>query len=895
MTTTRTRIILSLVLAGVMFIVGLFLALPNAPLGDGLVRGSYDSLHQISGEQAGALSNSPVVIVYLDLNSFGLLQQDPAQPWSRELHAKLLGKLTQAGAKAVVFDIVFSAPGKNAAADDDFTAALQSNKRTILAGESSGKNSTETQADREWVRASTISPPYERFVNVAAGWGVASHIMDDDYVVRRYVAGGFSSEQHASLTWATAKMLALPLTKSDDAMTRANGINLRYYGPPLAIPHVSYADALSTDSVLQNFFRDKIVFIGARPLTEFFRGRQDEFRSPFHSWANRELFHPGVEVHATELLNLLRGDGLNRSSVATESTWLFLAAVIFGGGLIWLRPMLAAVVALVGITITLVIACWGFDRGVWFPWQIIAAVQIPLALGGSVLFRTMEWYRARRRYESRIREQAALIDKAHDAILVADLRGKIVYANPSAEKLYGWASGELRRDGASEELFSADVDSAKTARAKSIEVGEWNGELKLQTKSGRIVIVASRWTLIRDAAGKPKSLLQLSSDITDQKQLEQQFLRTQRMNTIGTLAGGMAHDLNNALAPILMGTQLLRRRSTDDEVRSLLTLMETNTQRGADMVRQILLFARGRGGEFEPLRLGALIKELEKMVRETFARNIALETFIPADLWTVRGNSTQIHQVLMNLCVNARDAMPAGGKLTIAGDNVQVTAEEAAQLSDVTPGKFVCLMVSDTGTGMSPEVRAKIFEPFFTTKSESKGTGIGLATVQRIVKAHGGFLRVESQLGEGASFEFYVPCAFEVESVQKVAILDAPRGNNELLLLADDEQAIRDLMAMELRSSGYRVVTAANGAEAVSLFRQHADDVRLFITDSSMPVMDGLQAVKELRAERKELPVIFTSGQAEDFSETDVMVLNKPFAVDELLVAISAKLRDKRV
>ena len=892
MATTRMRIILSLVLAVVLIFVGLFLALPNAPLGDGLVDGSYDSLHQIRGERTDSLSNTPVVIVYLDLNSFGLLQQDPTQPWSRDLHATLLNKLTRAGAKAVVFDIVFSAPGKIAADDDAFALAIQTNKRTILAGESSGKNSTETDAAKEWVRASTILPPYERFANVAAGWGVASHIIDDDYVVRRYVAGGFGSEQQASLSWATAKLIELPVTRDADAMTRANGINLRYYGPPLTIPHVSYADALSTNGIAENFFRDKIVFIGARPLTEFFRGRQDEFRSPFHSWSNRELFHPGVEVHATELLNLIRGDGLNRTTVAAESAWFFLAAVVFGGGLIWLRPLVATFSAFVGIAITLVIAVWAFDRGIWFPWQIIAAVQIPIALGGSVLFRSIEWYRARRRYESRIREQAALIDKAHDAILVADLNGKIIYANPSAEKLYGWAVAELNHDGASAELFSADVDSAKLARAKAIEVGEWNGELKMQTKSGHVVIVASRWTLIRDEASQPKALLQLSSDITDQKQLEQQFLRTQRMNTIGTLAGGMAHDLNNALAPILMGAQLLRRKSTDDEARNLLSLMETNTQRGADMVRQILLFARGRGSEFEPLGLGALIKELEKMVRETFPRNIALETFIPADLWTVRGNSTQIHQVLLNLCVNARDAMPTGGKLTIAADNVQVTAEEAAPLSDVAPGRFVCLMVSDTGTGMTPEVRAKIFEPFFTTKGESKGTGIGLATVQRIVKAHGGFVRVESQLGEGSSFEAYFPCAVEIVRTNKVAITDAPRGNGELLLLADDEQAIRDLMAAELRSAGYRVITAANGAEAVTLFRQHAD-VRLLITDCIMPVMDGQQAMKALRAERKDLPVIFTSDQADDTTDKTVTVLNKPFAMDELLVVISEKLRDE--
>ena len=398
--------------------------------------------------------------------------------------------------------------------------------------------------------------------------------------------------------------------------------------------------------------------------------------------------------------------------------------------------------------------------------------------------------------------------------------------------------------------------------------------------------VASRWTLIRDEAAQPKALLLMSSDITEKKLLEQQFLRTQRMNTIGTLAGGMAHDLNNALAPILMGVQLLRRKANDEEARNLLGLMETSTHRGADMVRQVLLFARGRGGEFERLELVPIVKDLEKMVRETFPKNIVVETFLPNDLWPVRGNLTQLHQVLLNLCVNARDAMPDGGKLSFVADNVELEAAEAAAIPEGQPGKFVSLLVSDTGTGMLPEVRAKIFEPFFTTKGDDKGTGIGLATVMRIVKSHGGFLRVESQPGEGTSFEVFIPCVLEAEAVSEVIVTVAPRGNGELLLLADDEQAIRDLMAAELTSFGYRVLTAGNGAEAVALFREHAKEVRLLVTDNSMAVMDGRQAVNELRAAKKDLPVIFTSGQAEDYSTPDVTVLCKPFALEELLIAI---------
>lgn len=870
-----------------------FVAVLGVALKERFTGNSYDSLQSLSASALNNFDDPRVVVVYLDLNSFGLLRQDPILPWSRALHAQLLRKLTSAGAKAVVFDIVFGSAGLDAAADEEFASAIRANGRTLLAGESSGKISHVTDAGKEWVRASTISPPYDRFATAAAGWGIASHIVDDDYVVRQYVAGGFGPDEQGSLTWAVATFLKLPVTQRPDAMRNANGQYLRYYGPPLTIPHVSYAEALATDGTPQDFFRDKIVFIGARPLTALFRGRQDEFRSPFHSWANRELFMPGVEVHATEMLNLLRSEGLQRTSPLVETSCLLLAAVLFGGGLIWLRPVPAAFTALVGMALVLGVSMAVFARGVWFPWLIVAGVQIPAALGGSVLFQSIEWYRARRRYEARIREQAALIDKAHDAILVQALDGKILYANPSAERLYGWSLGELQRNGTLEELLLPDHENVSKARAMTLDVGEWNGELRQQTKTGRIVIVASRWTLIRTVDGKPKELLLINSDVTEQKDLEQQFLRTQRMNTIGTLAGGMAHDLNNALAPILMGTQLLRRRATDNETRELLSLMETNTHRGADMVRQVLLFARGRGGEFETLEPGALVRELEKMVRETFPNSIGVGTFLPKDLWLVRGNPTQLHQVLLNLCVNARDAMPGGGKLSFVADNVELSTSEAAEIPDGTAGKFVSLAVSDTGSGMSPEVQAKIFEPFFSTKGEGLGTGIGLATVMRIVKAHGGFLRVESDLNQGTTFEVFLPQA-NIAAPTSVArpIQELPRGNGEMILVADDEQAIRELMKSELLTFGYRVKTAANGAEAVAMFRLHQAEVRLLITDNAMPVMDGRQAIADIRAMQPGLPVIYTSGGSAEQLE-GVTELVKPFPLEELLVAIQRSLGAK--
>jgi nitrogen-specific signal transduction histidine kinase len=386
----------------------------------------------------------------------------------------------------------------------------------------------------------------------------------------------------------------------------------------------------------------------------------------------------------------------------------------------------------------------------------------------------------------------------------------------------------------------------------------------------------------------------ISSDITERKQLEAQFLRTQRMNTIGTLAGGMAHDLNNALAPILMGVQLLRRKSSDEEAKNLLELMETSTHRSADMVRQVLLFARGRGGDFERLEFGPIIKELEKMVRETFPKDIVVDSFLPGDLWAVRGNPTQLHQVLLNLCVNARDAMPSGGKLSLIADNIELGADEAAEIANGRAGEFVSLLVSDTGTGMPPEVRAKIFEPFFTTKGEGRGTGIGLSTVLRIVKTHEGFLRVESEPGEGTTFEVFLPRATESESKGEKLAIEPLRGNGETILVADDEQAIRDLLTAELRSAGYHVLAASNGVEAVALFREHAKDVRLFITDNAMPVMNGLEAAAALRRIKPNLPVILTSGDAPGQDANGFSVVNKPFSLEDILASIQQNLLSKK-
>ncbi len=857
----RTRAIAAILLAGLNFAIGLLLREPFAGA-------SYDLLHGLAGGTPP--KDLAATIVYLDRSSYQMMGRDPLRRWPRELHAELLRRLAKAGARAVVFDIIFDSAGEERSGDEKFAAAIRENGRVILAAEQNEKTTHRTGEGLEWTRATSFRPPYEPFLKAGADWGVASLAIDDDLEARRFLAG-FPESGKPSLAWATGQRLRL--AGADLGMASANGHWIRYYGPALTIPHVSFSEALDPGSVPDEYFRDRIVFVGARPMEGRMNERRDEFRSPFHSWGNKEYFMPGVEVHATELLNLARGDWLKRLSNASETGILAGIALLFGGGLLWLRPAPAGGAAVVGAALALGVSGFAFTRGFWFPWLASSAGQIPAALGGSILFHSAGWYRARRRYEARIREQAALIDKAHDAILVQSLPGRTIYANASAQRLLGWTLSEL--EGLGGEFLSADAERAAEARTQALRSGEWTGELRMRTRSGGVVVTASRWTLIRDDRGGPRELLLINTDITEQKNLEQQFLRTQRMNTIGTLAGGMAHDLNNALAPILMGTQLLRRRTSDPDSRELLSTMEASTHRGAEMVRQVLLFARGRGGEFERLNLASLIRELEKIVRDTFPKNVAVEAFLPDDLWSVWGNSTQMHQVLLNLSVNARDAMPSGGKLTFVADNVRLTEREAALMPEGKPGEFVSILVSDTGAGMPPAVRDRIFEPFFSTKGEGQGTGIGLSTVARIVKSHEGLLRVESAEGEGTSFEILLPRAEEAQAKEKVeAAPESRRGHGELILVLDDEKAIRQLVCSELGAAGYNVLAAETAAQAAVLLRRHGRQIRALISDSSMPqdLPDGI------------VPILTSGGLAEE--QPGVLVLKKPFTLAELLSVV---------
>ena len=495
--------------------------------------------------------------------------------------------------------------------------------------------------------------------------------------------------------------------------------------------------------------------------------------------------------------------------------------------------------------------------------------------------------------EAQIREQASLLDLAPDAILVRDLEDRILYWNRSAERIYGWTASEAIGRKLMQLLHKDGFDASKYEEAgKAVrEKGDWQGEFTTRTKSGREVIVEARWTLVRDSQGNPKSVLVISTDVTGKKKLEAQFLRSQRMEGLGTLAGGIAHDLNNVLTPLLVSVQVLKEKITDADGQSLLDTLEANVRRGASLVKQVLIFGRGVEGERVIVHPQHVAREIKQIIHGTFPKSVEFELHFAADLWTVIGDPTQLHQVLLNLCVNARDAMPNGGKLSLHMENVTFDETYAGMNPEAKPGPYVAISVADTGTGIPEEIQDKIFDPFFTTKEPGKGTGLGLFTTLGIVRNHGGFVRCHSEPGQGTTFKVYFPANVAAVAVERAAVEESklPRGHNELVLVVDDEEPIRNLVQKALEHFGYRVLLAVDGTEAVSIYASRQKEIAVVITDMIMPNMEGPAAIVALRAINPEVKIIASSGAASDRSMARVRdtgirhYIAKPYTAEVML------------
>ena len=500
----------------------------------------------------------------------------------------------------------------------------------------------------------------------------------------------------------------------------------------------------------------------------------------------------------------------------------------------------------------------------------------------------------RKRAEQQIREQAALLDQARDAIMVRDLDQNILFWNKGAENIYGWSAAEAVGKNVKELLFKDSSAQFDEWARDVIKNGEWQGEVHQTRRDGEEIIVETRWTLVRDEKGAPNAILVINTDITEKKRMEAQFLRAQRMESIGTLAGGIAHDLNNVLSPILMSVDMLQLKTTDEASRKWLDVLRTNAERGGNMVRQVLSFARGVEGERVALQPKHLIKEIVKILRETLPKSIEISFQIPNDLWIISADATQMHQVLMNLCVNARDAMPEGGSISIKAENIFVDENYARMHIEAKAGRFVVISVADTGPGMSPEIQSRIFEPFFTTKEMTKGTGLGLSTALTIVKSHGGFINVYSELHKGSQFTIYLPALDTPGAIDAAALqTDLPLGKGELILVVDDEESIREITRGTLETFGYKVLTASDGTEALALYADKKNEIAVVLTDMVMPFMDGPATIRALQRMNPKVRIIAASGlgggqrAGEGVLEGVSVFLNKPYTAEKLLKTLA--------
>jgi PAS domain S-box-containing protein len=501
--------------------------------------------------------------------------------------------------------------------------------------------------------------------------------------------------------------------------------------------------------------------------------------------------------------------------------------------------------------------------------------------------------------ERHIRDQADLLNKARDAIIVTDLSGNVVFWNQGAERISGWTATEAMGRPMVDILGSDAQEQIDEARKAVASTGEWRGEIHFQNRQGAPVRMETRTTLVRDDDGVPRSRLSIGTDVTEKRKLEDQFLRAQRLESIGMLAAGIAHDLNNILAPILLAAPMLREHATDPNDVRMLESLEKSAERGTALVRQILGFAHGASGAHRLVQVKHLIRDIGGVVSETFPKSIRLEEYVPNDLWPIRANPTHIHQVLLNLCVNARDAMPNGGRLRLRAENSVLDESAAQAMEGATPGAYIIIEVEDTGTGIPPEVLQRIWEPFFTTKEQGKGTGLGLPTVRGIVESHHGFIGLKTKAGEGTTFRVYFPAA-EIGASDTTPTSTPPfavRGNGELVLVVDDEVQIRDVTAATLAHYGYRVLVASDGTEAVALFAQRSSEIRVVVTDLSMPQLDGAALANIVRHMNPSVKVLAVSGlstvgrnaQSQPFAGAFLL---KPFKAEALLESVHQLLHE---
>ena len=510
----------------------------------------------------------------------------------------------------------------------------------------------------------------------------------------------------------------------------------------------------------------------------------------------------------------------------------------------------------------------------------------------------------KRRLEQRAARLAHALENNSEMICLGDETGKAVFVNKALLRSCGYNQSELLGKGFHETLLSPGnpPSLAHEIQKGIIAAGRWSGECLQRNKDGRDVPVALSVGVIRGDDGRVTGSFGISQDITEKRKLEEQLRRAQKMEAVGQLAGGVAHDFNNLLMVIIgYASDLTDRLEAGSALRREANEIAKAGQRAATLTRQLLAFSRQQVLEARVLNLNSLVEDLKKMLGRVISEHIEMVTSLDPALGEVKADQGQLEQVIINLAVNARDAMPSGGKLTIETSNQTIDETFTRQHPPMTPGQYARLSVIDTGIGMDAATLARVFEPFFTTKEPGKGTGLGLATVYGVVKQSGGFIWASSEPGKGARFDVYLPLV-QAHAPEKISHgnIDRPREGSEKILLVEDDEALRDLIVESLRNWGYDVLQAANGTDAMGIAREKSGEIDLLLTDVVMPGMNGPQVAEKVVSLNPEIKVLFMSGYADlgpehrEFFGKERRLLQKPYRMPELARTIREVLETGR-
>ncbi|MCJ8328597.1 MAG: PAS domain S-box protein [Lentisphaeria bacterium] len=486
----------------------------------------------------------------------------------------------------------------------------------------------------------------------------------------------------------------------------------------------------------------------------------------------------------------------------------------------------------------------------------------------------------------RIHDQEILLDQSTDAVFVCENNGTIIYMNHTVSLLYGFDPHELKGRTIDVLCPSSDYDVFGEIHERALKSREWIGEMRQVDVNGDEFIVCSRWSVMNESG----HLLITNTDMTDMKVYEDHFLRTQRLESIGTLAGGVAHDLNNVLSPIIMASFMLQMKVTDKKSQKLLKTIEESAERGSEIIKQILAFAKGDDNQLGVVQPKHILRETFKIISSTFPKTVEIISDIPKGLWTIQADAVQIQQIILNLCLNAKDAINSDGKINIHAENIIIDKNFSQLHPDAEVGPYLKLSVVDNGHGILPDHKDKIFQAFFTTKEYGQGTGLGLSTVMTIIKRHHGFVLVDSHAGLGTNFQVFIPALpenYSVENNDMLSLFDV-RKHEECILLIDESEELLELTTELLEAYGYRCMQSTNAAEAIGTYVQYQDEIDLVLTNLHMSDMNGASILRAIR-KINDKALLIASGHdyTKEVGELFNAALKRPYTARKLLQTIN--------